>query len=70
MNAVDDVGRLIAGAVQGADALAATASHLAREKSIDRCHQLVNQANAYLHGAERLRRAVIEADGLQQAATR
>ncbi|MDZ4731689.1 MAG: hypothetical protein SH820_17300 [Xanthomonadales bacterium] len=66
MSAANDVGRLISGAVEGAESLGTAAHNLARDKSMDRCHQLVNQAHAFVHGAERLKRAMIDANGAQQ----
>lgn len=62
MNPSGQVHNLITGAVEGAECLVVAASNLARDKTLDRSRQLLNQAQAFLHGAERLHRALVSAE--------
>jgi len=68
MNA-PEVTAFIAGAVGGAEALVTAASILARDKTLDRAHSLLNQAQAFTHGAERLVRALADQQGRPGDAT-
>lgn len=61
MNPAGQIDNLVAGAVQGAECLAVAASNLARDRTLDRSRQLLNQAIAFAHGAELLHRALIAA---------
>ena len=53
---------VVAGIVDAADGITAAAVQLVKDPHPDRCDRLAERLRATLHGVERLRRQLIEAD--------
>lgn len=62
-NESEQLQRMTAGLLEGADSLTAAANRLAQDRALGRAHELVEMAAAFLQGAEILRRAMAKTEG-------